>query len=115
MAIGDGWAIVGASDADAPGKENAGAAYIFQCANGVWEEKQFLQPAQLQRGDCFGFSVAISGGWAIVGAIYTDAAGFDSAGAAYIFQCESGVWQQKHKLKAALVANGSGIWHFRGD
>ncbi|MBW4493763.1 MAG: hypothetical protein KME26_11890 [Oscillatoria princeps RMCB-10] len=101
VAISDGWAIVGASDADAPGKENVGAAYIFQCENGVWEEKQKLQPAQLQRGDCFGSAVAISGGWAIVGAIYTDAAGFDSAGAAYLFQCESGVWQQKHKLKAA--------------
>ncbi len=58
--------------------------------------KNKLQPNELQRSDYFGYSVSISGNWAIVGAYYADAAGSKyDAGAAYMFQFQNGVWQQK--------------------
>ncbi len=68
VAISGDWAIAGASWASARSKEYAGAAYIFQHSNGVWEQKHKLQPALVARrrlvgllggyqwrvGDCWG-------------------------------------------------------------
>ncbi len=99
VAIGDNMAIVGAYTVDAESRPEAGSAYIFQRENGVWQQKQKLQPDDLQRGDAFGGAVAISGKTAIVGARLAQADSCQFAGSAYIFQLENGVWQQKQKLQ----------------
>ncbi|NES24942.1 MAG: hypothetical protein F6K41_40050, partial [Symploca sp. SIO3E6] len=99
VAISGEVAIVGTPYADAPGKTDAGAAYIFQFKEGTWQQQQKLQPTDLQRKDWFGYSVAISGEVAIVGAVYTDAPGKTNAGAAYIFELEGETWKQQQKLQ----------------
>ncbi|NEP61320.1 MAG: PKD domain-containing protein, partial [Symploca sp. SIO2G7] len=99
VAISGELAIVGAYLADAPGKPDAGVAYIFKLAGGTWQQQQKLQPPDLHQGDQFGFSVAISGELAIVGARYADAPGKPDAGAAYIFKLVGGTWQQQQKLQ----------------
>ncbi|NER21601.1 MAG: hypothetical protein F6J96_13055 [Symploca sp. SIO1C2] len=99
VAISGGLAIVGAHSTDAPGKPDAGVAYIFKLEGGTWQLQQKLQPPDLHRDDYFGLSVAISGKLAIVGAYWKDASGKPNAGAAYIFKLEGGTWQQQQKLQ----------------
>jgi hypothetical protein len=99
VAIDGKVALVGAHYADAPGKDNCGAAYIFHLENGKWIQKAKLQPLDLGPGDIFGESVSISGNFAIVGGSYADAPGKNNCGAAYIFHLESGKWEQQHKLQ----------------
>ena len=63
-----------------------GAAYIFERnTNGVWSETAKIQASNKQVAMKFGYSVAISGGQAIVGA-YQEETGGTSAGTAYIFE-----------------------------
>jgi len=85
-----------------------GAAYIFQFENGEWKYKQKLQGPKDFSGykthgyayDSFGYSVAISGEVAIVGAPCSET--LDpyraNAGVAHIFQLENGTWQFKQTL-----------------
>jgi hypothetical protein len=71
---------------------DAGAAYIFQRNHGGaqrWGEVKKLTASDTQAGDWFGYSVAISGDTAVVGARKEDGGPGDplaDAGAAYVFQ-----------------------------
>jgi hypothetical protein len=79
---------VGAPGEDVGGSVSAGAAYVFGRDEGGadnWGEVQKLTASDAQDFDVFGFSVAVSGDTAVVGAIGEDAGGAD-AGAAYVFQ-----------------------------
>ncbi|MCH7811589.1 MAG: FG-GAP repeat protein, partial [Chloroflexi bacterium] len=63
-------------------------------------EVKKLLASDAQAGDQFGFSVAVSGDTAVVGAFFEDAGGTD-AGAAYVFQRDQGGadnWGQVKKL-----------------
>jgi hypothetical protein len=99
VAIDGKVALVGAYQADAPGKDHCGEAYIFHLENGKWVQKAKLQPLDLGANDHFGNSVSISGNFAIVGGSYADAPGKNNCGAAYIFHLESGKWEQQYKLQ----------------
>ncbi|MDY7012606.1 MAG: FG-GAP repeat protein, partial [Cyanobacteriota bacterium] len=102
VAIDRNVAVVGAYYADAPGKYNCGAAYIFHLESGQWKQQQKLQPLDLGDRDSFGFSVAISGNRAIVGAPHSRVPGKSNVGAAaYIYQLEDGAWQLYQKIHAA--------------
>ena len=98
ISISGNYAIVGASQEDEDSEEgnymyNAGSAYILYKDEGgtnEWAEVKKLVASDRYDGDRFGFSVSISGNYAIVGAVYEDedTAGlnkFNSAGSAYIF------------------------------
>ena len=79
-----------------PGSSNAG----------TWVEKNILHASDLQADDSFGWSVSISGDYAIVGAYVEDGGTGDpasNAGAAYIFErnATSGIWEQKKILHAS--------------
>ena len=60
----------------------AGAAYIFDITNASGDMKPIarLRPSDREAGDWFGYSVAIDGSYAIVGAYKMEV-----SGAAYIF------------------------------
>ena len=80
-------AAVGAYNEDGGG-DNNGAAYVFQRDEGGpgnWGEMKKLTASDAQVDDQFGFSVAVSGGTAVVGARGEDVGG-NAAGAAYVFQ-----------------------------
>lgn len=94
-------AFVGAPGADAPIAES-GAVYVFTLVGGVW-----MQSAKLVAGDgsesaSFGFSAAVSGTTAVIGAPSDDALATD-AGSAYVFEKLAGVWTQTAKLTASDV------------
>jgi hypothetical protein len=113
VSISGGYAIVGAKfeDEDALGVNtlsDAGSAYIFERnVSGVWTEVQKIVASDRGSGDFFGYSVSISGNYAIVGAIFEDedasgGAMLSSAGSAYIFERNgSGAWTEVQKIVAS--------------
>ena len=94
VAISGNYAIVGAWN-----DSNNGSAYIFERdTNGTWSQKQKIVASDGQASDQFGFSVAISGNYAIVGAWRDDS----NKGSAYIFERNTnGTWSQKQKIVAS--------------
>lgn len=95
-------AIVGAHGHGANDDEyNNGSAYLFDVTTGQQLFK--LAPPDVNNQDWFGWSVAIHGNVAIVGARYDDEAATD-AGAAYLFDVTTG--QQLFKLTADDGATG---------
>jgi hypothetical protein len=92
VAVSGDYAIVGAYGEDQVGYNDTGKAYIYNVTTGallhtLTNPDTYNTPA----GDNFGWSVAISGNYAIVGAYSEDASGFTlSSGAAYIFNVTTG-------------------------
>ena len=95
---------------------NAGAAYVFTKVDGVWSQAAKLTAAAPATGDKFGYSVAVDGNVAVVGAYQhdiTDDQGITSgdAGAAYVFTKPTtgdgwADWDDPNKVdKAELTAN----------
>ena len=84
-------AVVGARWDDDCGTRS-GAAYVFEDNGTAWVELAKLFPSEGATGDGFGFSVALSGTTAIVGAD-EQYSGTDS-GSAYVFEKDGGTWSQ---------------------
>lgn len=113
VAIDGDYIIVGAyaedhNLVDADPMTSAGSAYIFERnEDGVWEQVQKIIAGDRIAGDEFGWSVAIHGTTAVVGAHIDDrdaaGAGFMyHAGSAYIFdRGVDGVWSQTQKIVAS--------------
>ena len=85
-----------------------GAAYVFVRNGEWWEERAKLTASDYATENefepCFGWSVAISGDVAIVGAPFDDDTG-DFSGAAYIFARNGDMWVQKKKFTASDAAS----------
>ena len=73
---------------------------IYPVTIDPWVETQKLTASDAEDNTNFGFSVAIAGTRAIVGARFEDSMGTFS-GAAYIFTESGGVWSQQAKLTAS--------------
>lgn len=110
VSISGDYAIVGANQEDynATGGQflsKAGAAYILKNNSGTWTVVQKIVAFDRAADDEFGYSVAISGDYAIVGAPKKDVTvGFDlasSGGAAYIFKNTTGTWSQVQRIVAS--------------
>ncbi|MBK9264828.1 MAG: FG-GAP repeat protein [Polyangiaceae bacterium] len=95
VALSNSTALVGAWD-DGSGKGN-GIAFVFATDGMSWTPQATLSATDGANGDTFGYSVALSGDTALVGAIGSDAAGADS-GAAYVFIRNGSEWSQDVKL-----------------
>ena len=92
VAISGDYAIVGAFADDPSGVTDAGSAYIYFRSGTTWSlQTTLLNPAPAQ-DDQFGYSVAISGDYAIVGARLDDPSGVSNAGSAYIYVNLPGVY-----------------------
>ena len=92
IAISGDYAIVGAYGDD----NNRGAAYIFKREGTNWIEQTKLKRAvPRESNDYFGYSVAIGGDYAIVGAYKVN----ENRGEAYVFKLESTRWIEQAKLR----------------
>jgi len=80
-------------------QEGKGAAYIYDSADGNWNQQAKLMADDGRSDDNFGYDVAISDGWAIVGAFRSDAAGSD-AGAAYVYRQSDLGWTKSARITA---------------
>ena len=104
VSISRDWAIVGAFLHDDAGF-NSGSAYVFSFDGTSWTEEAKLTASDGSARDRFGFSVSISGNWAIVGAFLHDDAGL-SSGSAYVFSFDGTSWTEEAKLTASDGAAG---------
>jgi len=77
-----------------------GSAYIFKRKGKKWVQKAKLLASDGAKDDWFGFSVSISGDYAIIGAPYDDDKGV-SCGSVYIFKRDGKTWKQQAKILAA--------------
>ena len=95
VAISGNYAIVGAYQEDDAGGTQSGKAYIFNVTTGKLVHT-FNNPNAYSTSadDYFGYSVGISGNYAIVGALFEADAGGTFSGKAYIFNVTTGqlVW-----------------------
>ncbi|MBN1524509.1 MAG: FG-GAP repeat protein [Spirochaetales bacterium] len=120
VSINGNYGIVGAYQEDGGEGDpasSAGAAYIFERnSSGIWGETAILHASDMQLGDGFGYSVSISGSYAIVGAWEEDGGignPATAAGGAYIFERNSsGVWEEAAQLHASDMQAGD---HFGGS
>lgn len=98
VAIDGDYAIIGAPvhDGPVPGPHAEGAAFIFKRTNGAWIQEAILLATDADTSDLFGWSVDISGDYAIIGAPGDD----NSRGSAYIFFRTGNTWSQQEKLTA---------------
>jgi hypothetical protein len=99
VAIAGDWALIGAPLDDDFGLQS-GSVYVFR-RNGIgWTEVQKLTASDGQPSDSFGFSVAMEGTTAVIGAIHEAAQGTYDAGSAYVFELQGGVWIETAKIWA---------------
>lgn len=90
---------------------DAGAAYVFEYDNGVWEEVAYLKASNTGASDLFGHNVDISGDTVAVSAINEDSStrgvntgqnnSASNAGAVYVFVENDGEWVEQAFVKAS--------------
>jgi hypothetical protein len=100
VSISGDYAIVGAyGDYGSHVGYYYGSAYIFKrnAATGAWTEQTKLTASDGAMDDRFGWSVSISGDYAVIGAPGDD----DWSGSAYIFKRDGTTWKQQVKLTAS--------------
>jgi FG-GAP repeat len=86
-----------------------GSAYVFVRSGSTWTQKDKLTASDGAAGDGFGYSVAISGDYAIIGARFDDIGSYNDQGSAYIFKltvlfgggASTSFWNQQAKLIAS--------------
>lgn len=100
VAIDGDVAIIGAPGMDDGKLLNVGGAYIFVRQGDEWHQQKKLWASDRSPNDLFGYSVAISGNYAIIGAPEDDDGG-RKFGSAYIFYFDGTQWIQQTKLKAS--------------
>ena len=96
--------VVGASSHPKPANNvgaGPGAAYVFTQTGTTWTQQAELTASDGAAGDDFGFSVAVSCGGIVVGAVY-----HGSQGAAYVFTQGGETWTQQAELTASDGAAG---------
>jgi hypothetical protein len=102
VAIDGDTALVGAFRDDG----STGAAYVFVRSGAGWAFQDKLTAPDGEVGDTFGFSVALDGDIALVGAPTDDAATGSDAGAAYVFVRSGAGWTFWQRLAAADAEAG---------
>ena len=100
VAVSGNTALVGAPQRDIARQAGAGAAYVFT-RRGVWTQQAELTAGDSAALDRFGWSVAVSGETALIGAPGHTSARHIAAGAAYVFARSGAVWTQQAELTAA--------------
>ncbi len=96
--------LVGARRDDDAGS-NSGAAYVFRFDGDSWVEEQKLEASDAAAGVEFGYSVALHGDLALVGAWLADDSGTNS-GSAYLYRYDGESWEEIEELVADGVATG---------
>ena len=104
VAISGDTAIIGAIGDDDMAS-GSGSAYVFTRSGTTWTQQAKLTASDGGAGDWFGFSSALSGDTAVIGAPFDDDKGADS-GSVYVFTRSGTTWTQQVKLTASDGAAG---------
>jgi parallel beta-helix repeat protein len=106
-----GDAIVIGAHYDDDNGSGSGSAYVFRYDGATWMEEAKLLPSDGAAGDDFGFTVAISGDTALIGAPGDDDNGQHS-GSAYVFRHDGSSWIEEAKLLASDGWSGDEFGYF---
>ena len=93
----DGDRVLVGAVGDNAGQVDSGAAYLFQRTYSGWVREARLQAGDPKSQQRFGYSVALQGNSAVVGAYRDSTAGYE-AGAAYVFENRGGKWSAGAKV-----------------
>ena len=103
VALSDDWVLAGSPYHDNLGG-NAGAAYVFD-SMGILAAR--LEPSgPSPAGAEFGYSVALDGDLAVVGAGSENTDAGSDAGAAYVFRAVGDVWSEEARVEAPATESG---------
>ena len=99
VALNGSFAIAGAP-LDDIGAGNVGSLYVFASTGSRWIEQAKLTASDGAANDQFGWSVALAGDKALVGANLANVGIVADAGAAYVFRVEGDIWVEQAKVTA---------------
>ncbi len=77
----------------------SGAVYAFERTGSQWGETQKIRASDAAQEDQFGYSLAMHGSWAVIGARFDDD-GANNAGSAYVFEYDGSQWVERQILRA---------------
>jgi uncharacterized protein (TIGR03437 family) len=92
--------VVGVPDDTLGTVEFQGTAYVFVREGDRWKERARLFPSDGAPDDSFGWSVAISGQYIVVGAPGNNIGAITDQGAAYVYFNNGGSWVEQQRLLA---------------
>lgn len=101
VAISGDTALISAPSSGVGSLANSGAAYVFVRSGNRWTKQAQLTASDAALGDSFGWSVAIDGDTAVIGASGDDAGSISNAGSTYIFVRTNNAWTEAAHLFAA--------------
>ena len=104
VALSGDTALVGAPNKTVAGRYQAGAVYMFTRTGTTWPQQTELAASDVAPHDGFGWSVALSGDTALVGAPFRSVGAAGEAGVAYIFRGSGTSWSQRAELSDSDVA-----------
>lgn len=104
VALDGDTAVIGAHVMNISSNGNQGAAYAFIRSGGAWDQQAKFLADDGSFTDEFGFSVAVSGDTAVVGALFANPGGHENQGEAYVFERSGGAWGQQARLISDGVA-----------
>ncbi len=102
VAISGNWAIATTQFDDTAAGET-GSAYVYERTDTGWVQRQNLVPSDAADFDRFGFSVAMDGRNALIGAYQHNGNNLNNAGGVYSFRLDpaTGLWSETGKLLPA--------------
>ncbi len=113
VSVSGNTAVIGAPYKTVNSNSEQGAAYVFVQSGGMWTQQAELISSDGAANDNFGYSVAVNGNTAVVGAYYKTVNSNSRQGAAYVFVQSGGTWTQQAELTssdgAALDQFGSSV------
>ncbi|WP_276258273.1 FG-GAP repeat protein [Haloglomus litoreum] len=98
VALSGDTALVGAYQDEDPNGSNSGSAYVFTRSGTTWSQQAKLLPTDGDDSDRFGYTVALDGDTAVVGAYLDEDPNGGGAGSAYVFVRSGTTWSQQAKL-----------------
>lgn len=108
VALDGDTALIGACRDD-DGSINNGSVYVFTYSGTTWEQQTKLIASDAEANDQFGWSVALDGDTALVGADIEENNGY--SGAAYIFTRSGAIWTEQQKFTVSdATANANFGW-----
>jgi hypothetical protein len=105
VAISGTTALVASPYHDAGVLRNRGRVTVYVRTARGWESQATLTSAPLGFSEAFGFSAALAGDRALVGAPLENTTSGNDAGAAYLFTRKEGVWSPQARLTAGVDAS----------
>jgi hypothetical protein len=106
VSLSGNYAVIGAYGDVIGANGSQGSAYIFHRSGTTWTQQAKLTASDGASADWFGYSVAISGDYVIIGAYGDDEGTNTEQGSAYVYIRSGTSWSQQAKLTASDGTDG---------